>query len=418
MIYFRVLFQPVKMSHFWQNKDKGNPVFGGLNREFKRNFLPKNSDVLKCLLRIQQNCDSAKDAYKETAEYILNLWHKKTSLPLISIKSIVQKIKRLHDDYCKLLKDKKNEVKQAKYKEENEKTLFNLCQCKCEADCVCSCKLSAEDKAILDNQKLIQPKVLANTNNKCSNENKGRHRNENKGDHCNEVKGKKLGRPKLISKQSLTAVKTESDESNRILRSQPVPPLTPLPSKKRRLRCIAMVAERYDISDRAASAMVNATLKDFEVANEANIVDRNRLRREKAKLRKELSEDQIAEIKNMMENAGCIGLFFDEKKDLTNVTEKNEETNHFHPKQQMENHCTLVIEPNNNFLGHIVCKGAKSEVIFDSIIAKLNEEQLTSNNILVIGCDGTGTNTGRFRGKYTLDEHHFSMKTENKTFIV
>ena len=67
------------------------------------------------------------------------------------------------------------------------------------------------------------------------------------------------------------------------------------------LKELAMVCERYEVSDRTGTAIASATLKAFGIVTEENkryVVDRSKLRRERQKYREEIrnKEQELFEL--------------------------------------------------------------------------------------------------------------------------
>ncbi|GBL83004.1 hypothetical protein AVEN_165242-1 [Araneus ventricosus] len=79
----------------------------------------------------------------------------------------------------------------------------------------------------------------------------------------------------------------------------------------------AVVSDRFDVSDRAVAAIASSVLHDVGLTTSNNsylVVDENKLRREKAKIRfQALSEAQALPLK---------GLYFDGRKDSTLIEER------------------------------------------------------------------------------------------------
>lgn len=94
--------------------------------------------------------------------------------------------------------------------------------------------------------------------------------------------------------------------------------------------------QRYNISTRATASLLNAFLNDINMASEENIIDRNKIIRETTKFNSSCEQTHQQKITDGGEK--CIGLFFDGKKDKTNVVVQNSSTMRNHPRKQEENH--------------------------------------------------------------------------------
>lgn len=128
------------MAHFWKSRSDVDSIFG-LITDLKTSVLPRNSDIIKCLLFVQKkNSDSALDAYKQVSDKIIKLWQTKLCIPLAEEKNIISKIKRLHNAYLNVKKF--NSGQQKKFEEENKLKLFDISKCKCKIKCSCEVQMS------------------------------------------------------------------------------------------------------------------------------------------------------------------------------------------------------------------------------------------------------------------------------------
>ncbi|GBP00984.1 hypothetical protein EVAR_2278_1 [Eumeta japonica] len=102
--------------------------------------------------------------------------------------------------------------------------------------------------------------------------------------------------------------------------------------------------DRYGVSDRAAAAIVSSVLHD--IGSEVEVIDRSKLRRERTKTRQEL----------------------------------------------------LKQEPGSTYLGYVIPHIGSAKGIVSSIIAFLEQQSISKNDLMAIGCDGTNVNTGKNGG--------------------
>lgn len=91
----------------------------------------------------------------------------------------------------------------------------------------------------------------------------------------------------------------------------------------------AEMLDRNGVSDRVGANIINATLKSVNAStNEKvkfDIVDRNRVRRSRAKTRNNIRVSNIDKLHTFVNESICFGLYFDSKKDKTNVSVINED---------------------------------------------------------------------------------------------
>ena len=126
-------------------------------------------------------------------------------------------------------------------------------------------------------------------------------------------------------------------------------------------------------------------------------VDKSKLRRQRKKGKLELSEKR-------KENE-IDALYFDGRKDDTKVNIKK--TGTYYSRTIKEEHITLITEPESKYLGHFVPQTGSAANIASGIIEFLEKEDLKTDNLIAIGCDGTNTNVGRNNGVIKLLETHF-----------
>ncbi|GBN94938.1 hypothetical protein AVEN_130743-1 [Araneus ventricosus] len=83
----------------------------------------------------------------------------------------------------------------------------------------------------------------------------------------------------------------------------------------------AAVGDRFGVSDRAVAAIASSVLHDVGLITSNNsdlMVDENKLRREKTKVRKDLKFQALSEAQELP----LKGLYFDGRKDFTLVEER------------------------------------------------------------------------------------------------
>ena len=114
------------------------------------------------------------------------------------------------------------------------------------------------------------------------------------------------------SSTSESSEDSDSDFENSIQRKfkQPAPISKPPPKS---LPNFAAACDRTSVSCRAAAMIVSAALDDIEGQN-ANVIDKNKVTREKQKSRKQFMDSN--------ENANIISLYFDSRKDRTLLMEE------------------------------------------------------------------------------------------------
>lgn len=149
---------------------------------------------------------------------------------------------------------------------------------------------------------------------------------------------------------------------------------------------MATICDRFGTSDREAASIISATMKDLGLVNESDnnlVVDRNKVRRARAKERKDKLYKEIDKV---------VGLYFDGRKDHTLVrVEKNGYSKNV---KTIEEHITLIAEPGNRFIDHVAPPNGTSKIITKEILNFIDEHKISIDYISAIGCDGTNCNTG------------------------
>lgn len=152
----------------------------------------------------------------------------------------------------------------------------------------------------------------------------------------------------------------------------------------------SVIADRYNLSDRAFAAIASGVLVDVGLINDDNkelVIDRSKVRRERLATRKANST-----IHNL-----CCGeaLFFDGKIDKT-LTFRNNKT-----VMVKEDHIVLVREPDSEYIGHITPETGSAADTMQAILNFFNSDLST---LLAVGSDGTNVNTGIHGGILRLLE--------------
>ncbi|GBM17406.1 hypothetical protein AVEN_119448-1 [Araneus ventricosus] len=130
--------------------------------------------------------------------------------------------------------------------------------------------------------------------------------------------------------------------------------LTPLVAKSSQMRLgllsTVVVGDRFGVSDRAVAAIASSVLHDVGLITSDNsdlVVDENKLRREKAKVRKDLKFQALRKAQALP----LKGLYFDGRKDST-LIEKRVDTKRYTRKAK-EEHLCLIEELGSRYITHL-----------------------------------------------------------------
>lgn len=159
-------------------------------------------------------------------------------------------------------------------------------------------------------------------------------------------------------------------------------------TKKTDLSEIIAVKSRYSFSDRGTSAIVNATLKAFDIPT---VIDKSKLARTQKRKFDEIDKNPVA-------FGG--GLYYDSRKDSTIIQKKKEYESgkfKFYRTVRREDHYSFVSEPGGVFLGFITVKKGRAKECVREMIPFLGEKNVF-NDLIALGNDGTNLNVGATGG--------------------
>src|SRR6218665_2769277 len=100
---------------------------------------------------------------------------------------------------------------------------------------------------------------------------------------------------------------------------------------------------------------------------------------------------------DQFDHSGIEVIFFDGRKDQT-LTQVFGVDNKYHRKTLTEEHISIVAEPGSSYFSHTTPQSGSSKDITESLVASLKEVNAKTQNIKVVGCDGTNVNTGHTAG--------------------
>lgn len=374
------------------------PVFGQA-RELPVNILPTYQDVLLCYLWISRHRQNhyqnmVSDTSKEVSELVMRLW-KLSSLPTIPHRTITTKIKAYHDKYRNLMKPYKERCNIESYKQriqlfkDDAQSLFDISLCKCSKFDECSCKKQTKvpvlERAFLSDQRSDRKMIIGNVDLATTKLMTNLQTRKRKYDHFLESAQEEDA---LMPQQSTESLSVPEFSSREPLEE---PQRVDMQENNQRLTSLSAIAktlDRFGISDRAAAAIVSATLQDAGlITNEdlVNVVDRSKIRRARERERN-LCSASSENIKDEL-----FGLYFDGRKDktLTMIDSRR--------KTIVEEHISLVKEPGSVYIGHLAIQSGKAAIVSRNLKQYLDEKDICWEKLEVIGCDGTVINTG-FKG--------------------
>jgi hypothetical protein len=332
------------------------------------------------------------DNCKVLATLIQGIWAK-AGIPAIKCSAtLAKRIQKLYSDANEFKKTTTNcSTSYMKRKEEYEEKLaklFDIAACKCTNfnDCYCSIekKTPLMEQDFLRDQR-SERKLVIGPIDVCTSKNLKRKLkiqvSKQKGFNFEEKMEVNIDSscvtPATPRRQN--AVCGPSGSANRTLATEAS--VAPLPSAdvsystprsqksttpRVKLTAVSKIADRYSVSDTVAAALCSAAVLDLG-CNE-QVFDRNKIRRERAKVRSRSQEGLTTDITS---------LYFDGKKDITNVQEGNSK------RRINEEHISLIAEPDSEYMGHVTPASGTAEDITQSIIHFFNEKNIDGTAIHV-----------------------------------
>ena len=405
------------------------PVFG-VPKEFSGTVLPTYADVMKYILWLKHDLNrtynDAPVIFAKVAEEIEKLW-RRASIPVVTHKRVLKLIQGYHDDYRKLMKPFKRRQVEAnyiaklrKFQEEGQNKLFDIASCKCDSFCCCDIysKIPVEEKKFISDQRSVRLMIIGNVDHIASRKLQKKYKRKvqeadriSKYLKTDDCKTKTTAENVSASNTDNETNKSDQEDVEEIDETEPVneasfvpkskSPSPKSPQQRQTFPTFARACDRYAISDRSAAASASAVLHDIGLISKddsSKVIDRSKVRREREKKRIVLRSNVMSSVLQ--------GLYFDGRKDKTLTQSKND--NKCYRKVKMEEHITLVQQPESHYIGHVTPQSGSAKNIKQSIVTFLTDNQVDTKTIVAVGCDGTNVNTGRIGGIIRLLELEFS----------
>ena len=157
-------------------------------------------------------------------------------------------------------------------------------------------------------------------------------------------------------------------------------------NQMRSLEQTSVTCDRFQVSDIVDAAIATSVLSDLGfVSSEdrSRIIDKGKLRRERQKRRTALQHKGDIQ--------GIKGLYFDGRKDKTLVQEKDEK-GFTQQKIILEEHITVLAEPNSQYLSHETPTGGSGKELSLKIFECLQRRNVDATTIVAVGCKPQGKN--------------------------
>lgn len=252
-----------KMAKLTRNSDS---VLGICN-EFSKNMFPTKLEIIKQFFFLQRKVKNVRipkeEFIKATTQRVKEIWSK-TDISIIEDRSIEKKVKSVIEKYSDLMKYvKKQDFGDRVNKFQEMKELFDIAYCKCEQNERCHCpyenKIPSHEKEFLSDQRNNRVQILGSVDVRAS------RKAERKLKRINKNNIAPIPNKKLTNRSCASIVKRD----NAITLNTTRIPLTN----------VAREIQRLVLSSQQASTVLNAFMKDVDVADEDNMIDKNQIDR-------------------------------------------------------------------------------------------------------------------------------------------
>lgn len=390
------------------------------------NVLPTKVDVLRYFEWVRNQLKSEgchqperKVIAMHVARKLEEIW-KKASIPVSSTNNIVFMILKLHERCEKIKKSSGCNPKNAKsfktsfenFKSDIVNGLFDICSCKCKnlENCLCLAarKVPRLEHEFLNDQRSTRAMIIGGCDALESKKLKKRRTRQEKSLQSEQNRSLRLTKTKvlkhtesIIENHSLSH--SSSDEvvfNSKILPPEDKPQSSSISIKQKlpeNLPSFSRACDRRAISNRAGAQLASALLQDLNIVtpdNQAAVIDKSKVFRERVKYRQSISSTRTSEI---------IALYFDGRKDET-ISKVIVSGKCVHITKQ-EEHISLVEEPDSTYFGHVTPNSGSGKDIISSILKFMKENCIDAKTIKALGCDGTASNTGVSNGSIALFEN-------------
>ena len=397
VIEYSLLFCATKSMERTRNSWKC-PLFGDLY-DLKDNILPTYEDLLKFYEwtrhRLKFERETKKEpTYKEiegvVVAKLIEIWAK-SSIPTVEPKRMKVMLQTYHLKCKNLLKSHpkipKNKLKEFRLE---SKVLFDISACKCRDFLTCTCpktkKIPVREQSFVTDQRTTRQMMIGGIDvgttkqiTKALKRKLLREKSESK-----RIKVAETCTEKLNSTSESECVQSDCEEQSQMqLRTSNIK-MESNTSIAVDYTLLSKTCDRFRVSDRAGAAIASAVLH----ASCSQVIDKSKLRRERKRTRDKIVLRQtISQIP---------ALYFDGRKDQTlTMCEKNGKK---YRRRILEEHISLIKEPDSEFLGYITPASGTAKCIEQEIFNFLLNSESLIDNFIAIGCDGTNVNVGKYGG--------------------
>lgn len=156
---------------------------------------------------------------------------------------------------------------------------------------------------------------------------------------------------------------------------------------------VVRIADRHAISNVATAELASAALVAFGLITTEDkhlVIDKSKVRR----WRKHVRDAQVGSLSF----DGIEGIYFDGRIDETLALINGVK------RVIKEDHISFIHQPNSQYIGHKAVTNGTARTILDALEELCVDKQISFDDIVLLGCDGTAVNTGREAGVIRLFE--------------
>ena len=354
------------------------------------------------------------DFISKIVDDLTKIWES-ASIPIMEEHCIDFKIRRVftHDDLKNINKNINKHKDSKDYKAAKVKhysTLFNIAFCKCYDSALKDewivgklCKCPQIKRIIIQNDlnflydQMYTRKMVISMNRFQIDFKGSAQLNQQAEKHEKRIQRLERDRTSLQKRRAESSTKSAPQklETYANLDTSEDIPEPPPPIKRTRIDYsrVAEVAARYQVPERVALAIANATIMSLEDASVLNkpvaeiMPSRHKIRNENVKVEQKVLKEHNEEFRNIF------ALKFDSRKDANTKRENNTPCT--------EEHMSVVSEPGGKFEDLITLWDGKARTVSFELLCLMREKKWSPR---VIGCDGTNVNTGTEGGVIKLLE--------------
>lgn len=385
---------PVVPAPALQQIQTHNVLLFGLECELNELSLPTSFDILKYYFfltarcKVQNKLPSHKTFTPNVVDKLIEIWNQ-LNIAIMDRKGIARKLNVLIDRYHQA--NKNNFSRKYENFVDNTKEIFFIGQCNCSLkthECKCG-KIPSHLKEFMFDQHTERKLTILQ-------------------DVPPADEDVATSVPTLASAEDPTYKPSFSEfEDDFELpgpSSRPAAATVPVYSTRNTLPKLAMMCDRFGVSNRLASCIVSAVLDDFGIKDEHNktiVIDKRKIGREREKARNEC-------LRKRYDGESLAAFSFDGRKNDALTREKIDQI--YHSKMHKESHLVVVREPHSSLLGYVNLdgKGESAKAKRDALIEFFETKGLSLDELFGICSDGEVTNTGTSGGILRLFEEHLN----------